>query len=193
MIITVTQAGAGTELAAVARSLALLRARGSGRKVMLIDTGRPPAAGAPRPDRSEPKVAMRSVPGCELVTQLEQLRPHYHDIVIAADCRDPVASRTALIAARLAVVPVTVEQADVARQYQLIARLNEARMFSPGLKVMFVLAGDARQLDGAQLAQVRTYVSQVMAATLAGTVIPPQPGEQDAADAMGELYEEIYA
>ncbi len=160
---------------------------------MLIDTGRPPAAGASRRDRSEAKVARRCVPGCELVTQLEQLRPHYQDIIIAADCRDPVASRSALIAARLAVVPVTVAQADVARQYQLIARLNEARIFSPGLKVMFVLAGDARQLDGAHLAQVRSYVSQVMAATLAGTVIPPQLDEQDAVSAMGELYQEIYA
>jgi hypothetical protein len=41
------------------------------------------------------------------------------------------------------VVPVTPAQADLASQYQLIARLNAARMFNPGLRVLFVLVGGA--------------------------------------------------
>lgn len=96
-------------------------------------------------------------------------------VLVDAEGRDSAESHAALAAARLAVVPVTPEQADLSTRYQLIARLNAARMFNPGLHVLFVQVGGAGEPTDAERAVVRAYVAQVMSATLAGTVIHGQP------------------
>ncbi|CAN7722765.1 hypothetical protein [Duganella sp. LjRoot269] len=151
--------------AAVAAHLARLRAR-SGHTVTLIDT------------------AARTVSGRELVAELERLRSRRCDIVIDTAGRDSADNRAALIAARLAVVPLAPSQADLAGQYALIARLNAARMFNPGLRVLFVLVGDA---DASELAAVRAYVAHVMSATLAHTVL-----HAGANGDMESLYHEVF-
>ncbi|GJJ01261.1 hypothetical protein RugamoR64_17990 [Duganella rhizosphaerae] len=89
-------------------------------------------------------------------------------VLVDAEGRDSAESHAALAAARLALVPLTPEQADLSTRYQLIARLNAARMFNPGLHVHFVLVGEATD---AERAAVCAYVAQVMSATLASTVI----------------------
>jgi chromosome partitioning protein len=85
------------------------------------------------------------------------------------------------------VVPVTPGQVDLDSQYQLIARLNAARMFNPGLRVLFVLVG----VDGApsdeERAAVRAFAARVMSATLASTIIRgAAPADMDA------LYREVF-
>jgi chromosome partitioning protein len=121
---------------------------------------------------------------------LESLQSHYNDIFIDTEGCDTLDSRSALIAARLAVVPIHVDEVDLVRQYKLIDRLNSARMFNPGLRVVFVIVGGAADPSREELAAVRAYVAQVMSATLAGTVIHA-PGAM-AAD-MGVLYREVFA
>lgn len=102
-------------------------------------------------------------------------------VLVDTEGRDSAESRAALIAARLAVVPLKPDQADLSTRYQLIARLNAARMFNPGLRVLFVLVGGAGEPTDAERAAVRAYVAQVMSATLASTVIHGQaPVDMDA-------------
>lgn len=190
MIVAIANQNGGCGKSLVANQLALLRAR-SGRKVLLVDADARHAAGAscvacgsgPRP-----RVATRSLSGRTLQTEIDRLRRHYNDIVIDTDCRDTPESRSALIAARLVVVPVGADQVDLASQYKLIARLNSARMFNPGLHVLFVVFGGRSDPNGEEVAAIRAYVSRVMSATLAGTVIHEDcdAGEMDA------LYKEVF-
>lgn len=64
-------------------------------------------------------------------------------------------------------MPISVEQADLAGQYKLVASLNSARMFNPGLRVKFVLSAE-RPPGSEDLRTIRNYVAHVMSATLAG-------------------------
>ncbi|WP_256078157.1 cobyrinic acid ac-diamide synthase [Massilia sp. YIM B04103] len=202
MIIAIAGQNPGSAKDIVASSLALLRAR-SGRKVLLLDTdprqacaalsceqaGAVPASRAAKPAR----LAARAIHGRALQDELEILRCRYNDIVIDTEGRDTAESRAALIAARIAVVPVAPDQVDLATQYKLIARLNSARMFNPGLRVLFVVLGGQSDPDSVQMAAVRAYVSRVMAANLSGTVIHlPAQGEHAEAE-MAALYQEVFA
>jgi chromosome partitioning protein len=82
---------------------------------------------------------------------------------------------------------VTPQQVDLGAQYQLIARLNAARMFNPDLRVLFALVGGADTPTDEERAAVRAYVARVMSATLAGTII------RGAAPAdMAALYREVF-
>ena len=190
MIVAIANQDGGAGKTIVANHLALLRAR-AGRKVMLVDTDpRAPSrahCGMLAEAGVRPRVPARAISGRTLVDELELLRNRYNDIVIDTEGRDSAESRAALIAARLVVVPVTPEQVDLSSQYQLIARLNAARMFNPGLRVLFVLVGGAADPSDAECAAVRAYVSRVMSATLAATVIHGQtPSDLDA------LYHEVF-
>ncbi|OEZ58900.1 AAA family ATPase [Duganella sp. HH105] len=194
MIVAIANQSGGAGKTIVANNLALLRAR-AGRKVMLVDTDPKAAASSWCSELAaagvRPRVATRAITGRSLVEDLELLRNRYNDIVIDTEGRDTAESRAALIAARLVVVPVTPMQVDLSTQYQLIARLNAARMFNPGLRVLFVLVGgDAESTDeptAEERAAVRAYVSRVMSATLANTVVHGQaPADMDA------LYREVF-
>ena len=190
MIVAIANQNGGAGKTIIANNLALLRTR-SGRKVMLVDTdprgascawcGELAAAGV------QPRVAARAITGRTLVHDLELLRTRYNDIVIDTEGRDTAESRAALIAARLVVVPVTPEQADLASQYKLIARLNCARMFNPGLRVLFVLV--AEDPSNEERAAVRAYAARVMSATLASTILH---GQGQAPADMDALYREVF-
>ncbi|MFA9216958.1 MAG: hypothetical protein ACEQSK_07610 [Sphingomonadaceae bacterium] len=192
MIITIASQSSGPAKAVVANYLALLRAR-SGRKVMLLDADPQHAAcawcHAHAAAGIRPRVDARAISGPCLPQLLESLRLRYNDIVIDTEGRDTLESRAALIAARLVLVPVTLDQVDLASQYQLIARLNAARMFNPDLRVLFVILGQAGDPTADEIAAVRSYVTRVMSATLAGIVLhhPCAPDEMDA------LYREVFA
>jgi len=166
-------------------NLAVLRAR-SGRKICLIDSD--PREGAyawsceRRSVRQWPTIPGRAPSSRVFDHALQQLGPDYADLLINTGAHDRHETLSALIAARVVVVPITVDHADVDRDYPLIARLNAARMFNPHLKVLFVLvAGDPALTaapSAAQLAAVRVYVAHVMSATLAETVVHVH-GEHD--------------
>lgn len=162
-------------------NLAVLRAR-SGRKICLIDTD--PQASAYRwsCDRSSagqgPSVTGRALCGRMQSREIEKLGLAYGDLLINTGNFDRQETLSALIAARMVIVPVTVDQVDVDAQYPLIARLNSARMFNPALKVLFVIVTDGFTPSAEQLATVRSYVAQVMSATLSATVLHV-PGAYD--------------
>ena len=181
----------GTCGKAIGETLALLRAR-SGRTVLVIDADSPHSPGAGSSERFPgfgPRVPRHAITAGRLSAELEQFIPQYQDIVIETDGRDAPA-RAALIAARLVIVPIHSEQADLACHYALIARLNSARMFNPGLHVMFVIAAGCVAPSSADLLEIRAYVAQVMSATLCATVI--HASASPASDEIAALYREVF-
>lgn len=182
----------GTCGKAIGESLALLRSR-SGRKVLVIEADSPHSPGACSGECLVPgfgaHVPRHAITAGSLSAELEQFIPQYQDIVIETDGRD-APGRAALIAARLVIVPIHASQADLACHYALIARLNSARMFNPGLHVMFVIAAGCVDPSNADLLEIRSYVAQVMSATLCATVIhtSASPG----ADEIVTLYREVF-
>ena len=145
MIIAITDPGKSRAASGLADTLASLRSS-HGRKVLLIDAD-----------------ARRLSRFCAEGQQYRQ----YQDVVIDTEGYDTLASRAALIAAQVVLVPINVEQADLARQYKLVASLNSARMFNPGLRVKFVLSAEPAP-GSEELRTIRNYVAHVMSATLAG-------------------------
>ena len=168
MIVTIVHAAPPAASAQLAGNLARLRA-GHGRDVVLL------AADAGR--------------GGSLSEELERLLARHDDVVIDAGGDGP-ACRSALIAAQVALVPLTPEQADVDTRYGLIARLNHTRMFNPGLRVLFVAVDGASDPAPHALCALRAYAAQVMSAGVAATVLH-LPTFCNAAD-MAALYEEVY-
>jgi chromosome partitioning protein len=155
----------------IAVHLAALRA-GGGHSVLTMDAGRAPGLG----------------------DEIARQRPRYHDIVIDTDGADSADSRAALAAARLAIVPVEVGQADLVANYKLIAHLNAARMFNPGLHVLFVAIGGAADPTPAQHSALRRFVGHVMSATLSRTVVHDSGALPAALDIeMHALYREVFA
>ena len=88
---------------------------------------------------------------------------------------DAGSCRRALIAADVAIVPIAPAAADPDRHYGLVAALNAARIFNPGLHVLFAMVADAAAGDAdvrRGLARVRGYAAEVLSAHVAGAVIP---------------------
>lgn len=189
---------------AIMNQLSALRAR-SGRTVLLLDTDASEAEQGQRRDDSnaQPATPAQALALRDLQSALQGLSPSHDDIVIGAGRRDMALTQSVLAAARKVVVPLHPQQADLARQYSLIARLNAARMINPGLGVLFVLVVGAAPL-GQQMSAIRGYVAHVMSAHLSSTVLQEaalcgaDAGLQrlaDAADAsaMHALYREVFA
>lgn len=209
MIVTVAHC-APLACGVVAENLALLRARG-GRKVLLLDATSTQSClrwGEERERRRiVPTPHVHAVRGGSLSDELERLYPRFPEVVIGTDCRDGHQCRSALIMADVAVVPLAPEQADVDLHYGPIARLNGARMFNPGLRVLFVVAGKEQDPAPRDMRALRTYVSQVMSAGMACTILhlpallqgPDAPGRcasdidgSAGAAEMAALYGEVY-
>jgi chromosome partitioning protein len=95
----------------------------------------------------------------------------YDDVLIDACACRADACCAALDAAQVALVPLAPGEADTARHYDLIARLNAARMRNPGLRVLFVAAGAGAAPDADDLEAVRAYAREVMSGHVARTVL----------------------
>jgi chromosome partitioning protein len=174
MIVTIATYAPDAAADLVAENLALLRAR-SGRKVLLMDATSRQACRQWVTERERlhlgPRIEARAVRGFGLSQELERLYPHFGDVVIDTDGGNGHECRAALIMAQIAVVPLAPDQADAGIHYDLIARLNNARMFNPGLRVLFVTAGSEHDPAPGELRAIRNYVAQVMAGGLASTIL----------------------
>jgi chromosome partitioning protein len=208
MIVTIVHAALPAAGAQLAANLALLRGR-RGRQVSLLDAS--PAQMCARwsldraRSRLHPAVATLAVSGDDFSDALERLAVRHHDVVIDTDGADSPECRRALIAARVVLVPLAPEHADGG--HDLVKRLGAARMFNPGLRVLFVTAGGERDPAPAARAAMRAFADQVPAAGVAATVVH-LPALQWGADVPGRcasdidgstgaaemaaLYEEVY-
>jgi chromosome partitioning protein len=196
MIVTIATHAPQDAAGPVAENLALLRAR-SGRKVLLLDATTRQACRQWPTERERPcpgpVLTARAVRGFGLPEELERLYPHFGDVVIDTDGGNGHECRAALIMAQVAVVPLAPDQAGVDARYGLIARLNNARMFNPGLRVLFVTAGSEYDPAPRELCAMRSYAAQVMAASLAATTLHFSDIESSTCAAeMAALYEEVF-
>jgi chromosome partitioning protein len=174
MIVTIVNCAPPAAGPLVAENIAVLRAR-RGRKVLLLDATRRQACerwGAERARaRLQPPVDARAAHGSGFAGDLERVLPHYDDVVIDTDADDGLACRSALIAAHVALVPLAPRHADAGAGCAPIARLNSARMFNPGLRVLFVAVGDERDPAERDLGAVRACAAQVMSAGVAAAIL----------------------
>jgi chromosome partitioning protein len=167
---------------AIVANLATQRVR-DGRKVLVIDVGQPGGEHGSQP------VPVCAISARTLSRELEDLLPRYQDIVIDAAGRNSAEVRPALLAANLVIVPLHVDEVDLDKQYPLVACLNSARMFNPGLHVLFaIVCGDAGP-SASELAAVRAYAAEVMSATLCSAIIRIQA---DARTGMNDLYRDVF-
>ncbi|APA66829.1 MULTISPECIES: AAA family ATPase [unclassified Janthinobacterium] len=167
MIIAITDERGGMEKSIVAGRLAASRAL-AGRKVLLLDAD--PRQGALAQARimhdgvtqnsvTRPRLMARAISAKGLQPELEHLVTCYHDIVIDSEGRDSMGSRSALIAARVLVVPLD-GGIDAAAQAGLTRRIAHARSFNPGLCVL--LATDT------QASAAHTLAARIPAARVVG-------------------------
>lgn len=208
MIVTIVHAALPAAGAQLAANLALLRGR-RGRQVSLLDATPERMCTRWSLDRARsrlrPTVATVAVSGGGFADALERLAARHDDVVICTDGADGPECRRALIAARVALVPLAPEHADGGRD--LVTRLGNARMFNPGLRVLFVTAGGERDPAPAARAAMRAFADRVPAAGIAATTVH-LPALQWGADVPGRcasdidgsagaaemaaLYEEVY-
>ena len=157
MIIAITDEHGGMEKSILAGRLAASRAL-AGRKVLLLDAD--PRQGAMEQARNmhdearhgsltQPRLMARAISAKGLQPELEHLVNCYHDIVIDSEGRDSMGSRSALIAARVLVVPLD-GVVDVAAQAGLARRIAHARSVNPDLRVL--LATDTQAAPAHALA-----------------------------------------
>ncbi len=161
MIITVTDACGGMGKSILAGRLAASRAL-AGRKVLLLDAD--PRQGALECCAARPKLVARAISAKGLQPELEHLINCYHDIVIDSEGRDSMGSRSALIAARVAILPFDATRVDPAAQARLIERIGRARLFNPGLRVLVVCEQTAPE----ERIRAGVFTAQIPAAVLTG-------------------------
>jgi len=189
MIVTVAGHAGAANHALFTYMLAQLRA-GAGRKVLLLDAD----PGHAQHPAAASGVPIRVLAGRRLQDEIAEVAPRYQDLMIDIDLATARESRSALIAAGLLIVPLEPGHADVDADYGLVARINSARMFNPGLRVVFVVldAGGGTS-SPEQMAALRKLVAHVMAARLAATVIHAPGVNPPSAQEMASLYREVFA
>ncbi len=143
MIITITDEYGGMEKSILAGRLAASRAL-AGRKVLLLDadphhaTLRQVNQAHQQADGARPGIVARAISAKGLQPELEHLVTCYHDIVIDTEGRDSMGSRSALIAARVVIIPIDGSHSDASSRARLVQRITYARLFNPGLRVLVV-------------------------------------------------------
>lgn len=208
MIIAIVNQHSNPDRSVIARNLAVLRAR-SARRVCLMSTARDSDWGSERAAASvRPWIDTRQVGSRAVKTRLAALRPLFNDILIDAGTRDTEECRCVLAAARLVVVPVRGSEIDLDCQYRLLGRLNAARAFNPGMRVLFVAVCSAQGPGAEERAAVLAHVARVRDASLANVVLhrpawhdygagrcvcDAETCDPEAAAEMHALYDEVYA
>jgi chromosome partitioning protein len=174
VIVAIVSEKTGTETPLLAVNLAVQRAQ-TRRSVLLIDTtprqsslmwsNKRHAAGI------KPGIPALAITDKGLQPELDNLISHYKDIVIDAAGCDSHASKSALVAARLIIIPIQPPATDLAYQQKLIERINTARLFNPRLRVLVVLACADNKPPIADLNIVKAFIVQMPSAHLASTMI----------------------
>jgi len=177
MIAVIASEAGGVLDSLLAENLAVARRR-AGRRVLLVDAAPEQACRAWARARAathlRPLPEVLALRGMGFGERLAGALGRHHDILVGAGGCDSAECRCALVAAQVAIVPIAACDADAAAHYRLIARLNAARMFNPGLRVLFaaVTEDEDGAMAAAGLARVRAYAREVMGGRVAATVLP---------------------
>jgi chromosome partitioning protein len=144
------------------------------RKLMLLDLS---GAASTRPQAGA------------ISSRIEELLVRHNDVVIDITGCTAEIGRPALISAQLAIVLLHVEEARLDKDYRLISQLNAARMFNPGLHVVFAVIAGQSDPSPEEIAAVRAYCAEVMSAKLCPTMIEP---EDKFSTGLETLYKKVF-
>lgn len=176
MIISIAAASCGIEKTIFACNLATQRTL-SGHRTLLIDGDSQKSAMLWNIQRCEagirPQQPTRAITAKGLLPELENLSPRYKDIVIDAETRDCLASRSALIAASKLVILVRPEDFGKERQDAIAQRIETARLCNPGLQVQVVVIAEPSAFSDWDQRNVHAFAARIPAATLINTIIHP--------------------
>jgi chromosome partitioning protein len=174
MIIAIANEQVNSGKSILAENIAALCAY-VGRKVLLVDSTSQRKSflwGVERGTSGvEQKLPVRAIGGKGLEPELENLSLRYKDIVIDTEGRDSQASRSALIAARLVIVPVRAGEIDSRRQDVLIRRIEAARVVNPCLRVLVIISRADHEISLDDYNAVKSFVAKIPSAILSETVI----------------------
>lgn len=174
MIVAIANEHVGSGKSIIADNLAALCAQ-AGRNVLLVDNASQRKSFLWSVERRVagivPKVPVLAISGKGLQPELENLSLRYKDIVIDTEGRDSLGSRSALIAARVVVIPIRARRVDLERQETLIKRIETARLFNPRLRVLVVISRADHHISIEALNAVKAFVSRIPSAVLIETII----------------------
>lgn len=174
MIVAITSENSGIEKTLIAEGLSARRAA-EGTGVLLIDGDVHGTASKRAQERRRLQVnfpfTFRSVGGKGLAPELEYLSSKYRDIIIESESRDCLASRSALIAAQVAIVQVDPTHSDTQKQEALIDRIFSARLFNPRLRIIVAVTSDVEDLAPDALRNAERFARKIVAAKLSRQVI----------------------
>ena len=155
LVVGHTKGGVGKSLLAV--NLAIARARGGHRKVLLVDGDHQATAvkftelRAQATGKSD--YTAISLVGSALRTQVRQLAPNYNDVVIDVGGQDTTSLRAALTVAHTLLVPVPPRTWEIWATEQLVPLVEEAQEINESLRAFTVInAADPQGQDNEQAA-----------------------------------------
>ncbi len=174
MIVAIANEHVGSGKSILADNLATLCAL-AGRNVLLVDNAAQRKSFLWSVERRAagivPKVPVRAISGKGLQPELENLSLRYKDIVIDTEGRDSMGSRSALIAARVVIIPMRARKIDLERQETLIKRIEAARLINPHLRVLVVISRAQHDIPIADINAVKLFVARIPSAVLTETII----------------------
>lgn len=164
MIITIAHGAGDCAKSIVADNLATLRTL-SGSKLILLDNDARHSSldwsRARRRTADCTPVTVRRVSGKGMQAELENLGFHYQDIVIDAEARDCMGSRSALQAAHVTILVIDLDQLAQLQEQELSTRIQLAQTENPGMRTLVVMSSRDVQATADKVARVKNFVSKL--------------------------------
>lgn len=173
MIITIAHGAGDRAKSIVADNLAALRTLSGGKLILLDNDARHASLNwslVRRYSGSCPPVMARQISGKGLQAELENLRFHYHDIVIDAEARDCMGSRSALLAAHVTILVIDLDQIEQLQENEISARMQTAQAANTRMRTLVVMSSGETLPANDKVIRVRNFVSQ-----LSNTELFPYP------------------
>ena len=169
MIITIAHGAGDCAKSIVADNLATLRTL-SGSKLILLDNDARHSSldwsRARRRTTDCTPVTVRKVSGKGMQAELENLGFHYQDIVIDAEARDCMGSRSALQAAHVTILVIDLDQLAQLQEQELSMRIQLAQAENPRMRTVVVTSSTDVHAAANKVARVKDFVSKLAGAEL---------------------------